>query len=305
MCAIFNPSIELTFIQEGSDVDALTDKEICRLYGTGSTRIGAPSDSLALITPNTVGKRAQDKRLWSKSSQPLDSSEANALNIVLTQTTIPVPRVHRLVKTQHAPIIVMDYIRGSTLAELWPTMTIWRKFGVAITLRRYVRQLRRLKATASTPPGPPSKSGPRKIISPIWGQILPYRGPFATHADFSDWFNQRAIIGHDAKGLPLNHPARKIPFDASEPLVLVHQDINPRNIIVGEDDQLWLIDWAWAGYLPPWFEYLAMLEQDKNERRGKGAVHHKHWDTLIPFICGPYFKEKDWIASMAWAFRYR
>lgn len=31
-------------------------------------------------------------------------------------------------------------------------------------------------------------------------------------------------------------------------LVLCHQDLNMRNIIVGDDGRLWQVDWTWAGF---------------------------------------------------------
>ena len=48
---------------------------------------------------------------------------------------------------------------------------------------------------------------------------------------------------------------------SSEPLVLTHQDLNFRNVILGEDGRHWIVDWGWAGYNPPWFEYVAMRRQ--------------------------------------------
>ena len=67
-------------------------------------------------------------------------------------------------------------------------------------------------------------------------------------------------------------------FDDSAPLVFTHQDLNPRNIIVGEDGRLWLIDWAWAGYYPPWFEYVTMRRQAENERTI--GFNHEFWESF-------------------------
>jgi hypothetical protein len=101
-----------------------------------------------------------------KGSQDLDedtadTSEANALDLLFAETTIPVPRVRRVVKCQWDFWIVMDYIPGPTLAHIWPALSMRRKNCVAFTLCRYVRQLRRLKVSATTPPGPLSTQGAR------------------------------------------------------------------------------------------------------------------------------------------------
>lgn len=46
------------------------------------------------------------------------------------------------------------------------------------------------------------------------------------------------------------------PFDA---YVFTHQDLVPRNMIVDENDKLWLVDWGRSGYYPPYMEYAGML----------------------------------------------
>ncbi len=109
-------------------------------------------------------------------------------------------------------------------------------------------------------------------------------------------------MGHDISKLPEDHPWRKERFDDSEPLVLTHQDINPRNIIVGEDGRIWMIDWAWSGYYPPWFEYITMLRQAGVEINI--GSNHQYWETFIPFICGPWFKQEAWLERMEQAFNY-
>ncbi|KAH9911868.1 uncharacterized protein B0H18DRAFT_1057612 [Fomitopsis serialis] len=64
-----------------------------------------------------------------------------------------------------------------------------------------------------------------------------------------------------------------------------------RNIIVGDDGRLWLVDWAWAGFYPPWFEYLAMKVQTAHEER---LMNRKEpfWTLMVPFICRPYYREE-------------
>ncbi|KAF5366622.1 hypothetical protein D9757_011873 [Collybiopsis confluens] len=113
------------------------------------------------LTPATVAKVAQDVDRYLP-----DASEANALNLVLADTSIPAPRVWRVVKFEWTHIIIQDYIKGPSLDQVWSTHSMWQKIHVAFTLRRYVCQLRRrLKAspvvddddtTASNPPTDPN-----------------------------------------------------------------------------------------------------------------------------------------------------
>jgi hypothetical protein len=44
----------------------------------------------------------------------------------------------------------------------------------------------------------------------------------------------------------------------AETLVLTHHDLAPRNIKLDRCNQIWLIDWDFAGFYPKYFEYAAM-----------------------------------------------
>jgi len=142
-----------------SDIDQLSYEEILELRERGPKL--HPDSNIVKLTPSTVSKASQDS-----DEDAADASEANTLDLVFAETTIPVPRVRRVVKRQWDFLIVMDHIPGPTLAHVWPTLSTWRKICVAFTLRRYVRQLRRLKASATTPPGPLSAQGARICESP-------------------------------------------------------------------------------------------------------------------------------------------
>ena len=279
-----------------SDVDQLSDEKILELKKKGFKL--DPAASVFKLTPGTVTKASQDL-----DEDAADASEANALNLLFAKTTIPVPRVRRVVKRRRDFLIVMDYIPGPTLAHVWPNLSTWRKLRVAFTLRRYVRQLRRLKAPATMPPGPLSAQGARRCESPIFGQVQSDRGPFATYSELSTFFNERHQMAMNCMKLPRDDPSRDDLFDNSEPLVLTHQDLNLRNVIVGEDGRLWIVDWAWAGYYPPWFEYVAMWRQNEEERIS--GTNDEFWKALIPFICGPYFRQEKWLWRMGLGLYYK
>jgi thiamine kinase-like enzyme len=59
-----------------------------------------------------------------------------------------------------------------------------------------------------------------------------------------------------------------------------------RNILVGCDGKLWLVDWEWSGFYPPWFEYIAMMSAADNDRA------ERSWWKHIPLTTGPWLKEK-------------
>jgi phosphotransferase family enzyme len=82
------------------------------------------------------------------------------------------------------------------------------------------------------------------------------------------------------------------PFDDSRPLVFTHADLSMRNIIFGRDGRIWLVDWDWSGFFPPWFEYVSMVYAAENDK-APGS-----WNYLIPFIADPLFKHMKWIGQL-------
>ncbi|KAJ3810902.1 kinase-like domain-containing protein [Lentinula lateritia] len=288
-----------------SDVDNLSDDEILNEFAKTRDELdrqnlekGLEHDWTVLPrgTPGTVGKAVPV--LSEEDESRTDSSEANALNLLWANTMIPVPRVRRVMKLEYPFFIVEDYIEGPTLAQVWSTYSLWQKIRVAFSLRSYIRQLRKLKAPPGAPPGPISNDGPRVCTCPLFGLVDLEQGPFASYAELSSFFNEKAKLSYDHHNIPDDHPWRRQKFDDSEELVLTHQDLNPRNIIVGLDGTIWMIDWGWAGYFPPWFEYVAMKVQLEHED------YYQYWDLFIPFICGPYFEHEYWHSNMAGAFYY-
>ncbi|KAF8883166.1 hypothetical protein CPB84DRAFT_1790232 [Gymnopilus junonius] len=60
----------------------------------------------------------------------------------------------------------------------------------------------------------------------------------------------------------------------------------------------WWFDWTWSGYYPEWFEYSAVLLQAENEVLN--GFRDPVWNALIPFICGPYFRQDKWLCFVSY-----
>ncbi|KAJ3797822.1 hypothetical protein GGU11DRAFT_682868, partial [Lentinula aff. detonsa] len=57
-----------------------------------------------------------------------------------------------------------------------------------------------------------------------------------------------------------------------------HFDIHMENVILGDDGQLWLIDWEEAGWYPRWFESASMRKYAKMAKTP--------WASWVSFIAG-------------------
>ena len=295
-----------TKLWQASDVDDLSDVQILeRLKAApklSEESNGLGAKSIWHITDGTVAKEAQD---IDEGVYP--PSESLALDLVYRETTIPVPRVRRVVRSGYNHYIIMDYIPGRQLWKVWPSMATWEKIRVAVKMREYVRQLRSIRHPRSTVPGPMAPHGARTCMSPLFGPIIEYRGPFESYSELSDFFNERHRIAlTQVRRVPRETAIAQChddPFDDSQPLVFTHHDINMRNIFLGDDGRLWLLDWAWAGFWPPWFEYVATKMQAENEaellKRDEPL-----WNAMVPFICGSYRRQEEWYqrasSGMSW-----
>ncbi|KIM44979.1 hypothetical protein M413DRAFT_25370 [Hebeloma cylindrosporum] len=288
-----------------SDIDDISDEELLRL-DRGGSKFKLPSTSIGThnisrVTEHTVMKAVQG--METESDHP---SEALVLELVAQQTSIPVPYVRRLVKSEDGtPYIAMEHIPGEQLLFVWPTLSWFGRARIAFTMHSYIRQLRKIRHPRSTVPGPlGGPDGGKFCPSPVFGPVVDTRGPFATYADLTHFFNERLALTLKSERKQPPSLETLTTFDDSQPLVLTHQDLNPRNFIVGDDGYLWLVDWAWSGFYPPWFEFVAMRRQSENEEGVTGQKNPK-WDAMIPFVCGWFFTQERWIArigrSLYWA----
>lgn len=285
----------MDFDKQPSDVDHLTEEEIRALpheRPTLSEELGVElgDNNILRLTDDTVDKIVFDGP---------ESSEATALDMVFRHTTIPVPRVRRVIGTGRDTFIIMDYIKGRQLKHVWPTMSFFQKLRVGFILRRYIRQLRAIRHPRSVVPGPVAPGFEARVChSHIFGARRPERGPFASYAELAAFWNERNRMSMEIETTCWNVPPEEAearhrePFDDSQPLVLTHGDLNMRNILVGDDGRLWLIDWGTSGFYPVWFEYTIMAYQA--DALDPFLEDDAFWWRLIPFICGPYYHQRWW-----------
>ncbi len=232
---------------------------------------------IARITDKVIVKRIQGRTFDGGPDVP---HEALAVKFVRKHTAIHVPRVLRTIHAEGFLFYVMDFVDGKQLGQVWPTLSIWKKLRVAWTLRSYIRQLRRIDSTLSSVPGP---LGDKPQLCDGFIFNCRYEGPFPDLAALSRWCHKQVAIGRSRFSLPRT---QYDPFKDCERMVFTHLDLNMRNIMLGKDGRLWIIDWDWSGFYPEWFEYLSMSYA--------GEDGPASWKRCIPFIADPYIERLRW-----------
>ena len=139
--------------------------------------------------------------------------------------------------------ILMDYIQGDCLADLWPTLPTEHRSGIRRQVCDLLDALHHLVLLTPGPVGGGKSRG-------FW--FTDYdAGPFVSKNDLEQWFNERLQVcknfGRVAKGWP-GFTGR------FKELVMCHMDLHTRNIILDGQGRVWLVDWDYAGAYPVFFE---------------------------------------------------
>ncbi|KAI5464362.1 kinase-like domain-containing protein [Mariannaea sp. PMI_226] len=184
-------------------------------------------------------------------------TEAATMSFVTANTSIPVPRIYCSFVHKNRAFLVMERIRGSSLAEAWRTLSDADLENIFSQLRRIFQELRALPLPPGT--GVESCQGGSLRDSRI-ARSKPRFGPFKTIHGFHLWLRE------DLK--PEEHPTREDDEDWKRikemvakqdgpwpPPVFTHGDLNPFNILVRGDRIVAIIDWEFAGWYPCYWEY--------------------------------------------------
>jgi len=220
---------------------ALSDEEIDNLYDE-SPKLSPRSKTVVALSDTLLAKH---RRGFSDIDDEVSAMET-ARNL-----GIRVPKVRRVVRglDRDKGYIIMDRIPTSmTLEDRWPSLGLWSTLCIALQLRGFIKQMRSLRSPTL---GALASGKCNSIfLDDYYG--LP---PHATPEEYEEFirFWTRFLM----KGV---RPSRILNWEVPDtgPLVFTHQDLAPRNVVVDENDKIWLVDWEFAGWFPAYFEYVGM-----------------------------------------------
>jgi thiamine kinase-like enzyme len=90
---------------------------------------------------------------------------------------------------------------------------------------------------------------------------------------------------------PITTVVLSLPFSADHPPTFTHGDLQRKNIIVGKDGRITIIDWEFAGWYPSYWEYARAIfacgrfDDDCNEWIDLSLdVYRNEWDWMQMLI---------------------
>lgn len=212
-----------------------------------------------------VGIVRVSKSLVIKGGEGVSPNESQNMIFAAESLQLPVPRVHRIFtadivgncdrQLKKGHFIVMDYVPGSTIEECWNSLDLSQRESVADQVAAMINKMQ--STTLELSPGPIGGMGGQKSEGPLFTEYG--AGPFATLQDLENWCNHKIDVC-----IKFNQASRSTPRFAFQSVVLTHQDIAPRNLILDAQGKVWIIDWGVAGVYPPGFEQAAFKVQSWN-----------------------------------------
>lgn len=230
------------------------------------------------IDPHTVVKTGQSVRM----------AEAETMRFVREHTTIPVPTVHSAYRDSENTgnvVIVMEFIEGENLDKAWAGYGEEEQAAVIAQLSDYMAQLRSFKGTFIG-----SIDGTACNDQFFYDTPEGY-GPFKTEEEFNNGIARAMSNERPENFVTLRCDVWKDAMHSHD-IVLTHNDLDPRNIIVQGSKIAAIIDWELAGYYPEYWEYCKAIS---------GPDWEHPWSTsrVVEKIMKPYRQEVAvfWAAS--------
>ncbi|BGP08719.1 hypothetical protein JCM10049v2_004568 [Rhodotorula toruloides] len=174
-----------------------------------------------------------------KGGPGITRSEADMAAYVDSRTAVPVPQVYGAVQESDSTFLYFERIVGEPLDQAWPRIARAGYASVCEQLRELLDELHSLEA-------PPGTIAGTEIVNHARQRYLAMPGNTVDR-----WAALESRV------------------DRSAPLVAVHGDLHPGNILVSVHDArvvriVGLVDWENGGFYPEWVERFAIVNRVVN-----------------------------------------
>jgi tRNA A-37 threonylcarbamoyl transferase component Bud32 len=202
----------------------------------------------AILASNTARKVLKiGANMVVKFGPEVNLTEADAIMYIRDNTTIPVPRIFDAFKKDGKNYIVMEYVQGVLLKDIWLNISKEEKSVIVFELRNFICQLRRLSVPKDVLIG--SVTGGPAIDRRQFGSVS--GGPFRSEHDFNEW--QLAQLHPE---VPESRRDMYVDMHTTgHQIFFTHGDLGPHNVIVKDGHVGAIIDWEFSGWYPEHWDY--------------------------------------------------
>ncbi|KAK6533922.1 hypothetical protein TWF281_005266 [Arthrobotrys megalospora] len=195
-------------------------------------------------------------------------NEAEALRLLRSTTSIPVPQVHEFYEKNDMGFLRMSKIEGTSLANIWGKLPQEQKDKLISQLRGYIQQWQGLTSDYfGAISGRPCEDGFFTHWSPSSKKILKY-GPFASRREYNAGLVE-ALSNSRPTGVTDIFPedlAQRISALQGEEKVFSHGDIHPGNILIDDDAVITgIVDWEMASFSTKDRDYFEARHRARDE----------------------------------------
>ncbi|KAH6983336.1 kinase-like domain-containing protein [Ilyonectria sp. MPI-CAGE-AT-0026] len=178
---------------------------------------------------------------------PCDPPEVEAMQYVASHTKIPVPRIYAIHVGEKGSIYIeMAYIKGDDLDTAWSGLSTDQKNTIFADIKQHLACLRGLQ--------PPKQDIVSSALqNPAYDGRIGARffGPLS-HKEFHSL--ARGHLRMEEVAEFLGQDVAKV-HTSRYRAHFTHADLAPRNIIVRNGRVVAIIDWAFAGWYPEYWEF--------------------------------------------------
>lgn len=187
-------------------------------------------------------------------------TEAKTMRLVAQKTSIPWPKVRQAYLQEDQDddlraVIIMEAVQGETLDKAWPFLGSVERADILGELKHYLWELRTLQGDVI---GAVDQSS---CVDPLWGHGI---GPFGSEADFhGGMMDELASQGYNKDKADFQRVSELIKSMGGHEIVLTHNDLFPRNIVVKDGKVEAIIGWELCDL--DYWEYVKMFRWDDED----------------------------------------
>ncbi|KAI5464356.1 kinase-like domain-containing protein [Mariannaea sp. PMI_226] len=178
---------------------------------------------------------------------PCDPPEVEAMQYVVSHTSIPVPKIYAVHTEETGSIYIeMAYVKGECLDSAWSRLSKHQRDTIFADIKQHLSCLRDLQ--------PPTQAiVSSALLNPAYDCRIGARffGPM-NHSEFHSL--ARGHLRMEDVGPFLGQEVVNV-HTARYQTHFTHADFAPRNIIVRHGRVAAIIDWAFAGWYPEYWEF--------------------------------------------------